>query len=177
MSSRRVPLASNPNAANSPYRAVAQAAAQKQQKRSHATIQREEAYANAPPAKKQMLENHGQNLRTPPRQTSSAEGRVFTRRSNAPNSQFMNKLEAVRTKPTEETSDKNLETVRQWRKHYRRQFPKFVFYFESISDDVRGKWAKQVLALGAVSYFLRRENGVCLETNMWLIESGEILLE
>jgi len=162
MSGRRVPLTSNPNAVNSPYRAVA--AAVSKQKRSYATTQREEAYGQPPPAKKQMLESH-QPLRTPPRQQStqsSAEGRVFTRKSNAPQqSAFERKCVAVREKPqqtitkAEKPSGENLETIRQWQKHYRKIFPTFVFYFESfesIPEDVRLKYTKQVIALGAVSF-------------------------
>lgn len=163
MSTRRVPLSSNPNAANSPYRAL-QGAASKQ-KRSYATIQREDAYGQPPPAKKQMLDVH-QVLRTPPRQQStqsSAEGRVFTRKSNASQqSSFERRLVAVRDKPVQQqvvtkadkTTEENLDTIRQWQKHYRKIFPTFVFYFESIPEDVRLKYTKQVIALGAVSNFL-----------------------
>src|SRR5687768_16196868 len=83
MSSRRVPLSSNPNAVNSPYR-PSQATASRQ-KRSHANIQREDAYGQPPPAKKQMLDSQ-QVLRTPPRlqsTQSSFEGRILTRKSNS----------------------------------------------------------------------------------------------
>lgn len=162
MSSRRVPLSSNSNAVNSPYRAL-QGAASKQ-KRSYATIQREDAYGQPPPAKKQMLDVHQPlSLRTPPRQQStqsSAEGRVFTRKSNASQQQssFERKLNAVRDKPVhqivtkaDKTSEENLDTIRQWQKHYRKIFPTFVFYFESVPEDVRLKYTKQVIALGAVS--------------------------
>jgi regulatory subunit for Cdc7p protein kinase len=160
MSGRRVPLSSNPNAVNSPYRAVAAAASK--QKRSYANTQREDAYGQPPPAKKQMLEAH-QVLRTPPRQQStqsSAEGRVFTRKTNSSQpSAFERKGAAVREKSTqqsvtkaEKTSEENLETIRQWQKHYRKIFPTFVFYFESISEDVRLKYTKQVIALGAVGF-------------------------
>jgi regulatory subunit for Cdc7p protein kinase len=159
MSGRRVPLSSNPNAVNSPYRPAAQAGSK--QKRSYATIQREEAYGQPPPAKKQMLENH-QPLRTPPRQSttqSSLEGRVFTRKPNASQpSIFEKKCVAAREKPqqtlikAERTSEENLETIRQWQKHYRKIFPSFVFYFESVPEDIRVKYTKQVLNLGAVSY-------------------------
>lgn len=160
MSGKRVPLSSNPNAVNSPYRAVAAAASK--QKRSYATIQREEAYGQPPPAKKQMLENY-QTIRTPPRQQlsqNSVEGRVFTRKSNASQqSAFERKLVAVREreKPqqtvtkADKTTEENLDTIRQWQKHYRKIFPTFVFYFESISEEVRIKYTKQVVALGAVS--------------------------
>ncbi|RDL37197.1 BRCT protein [Venustampulla echinocandica] len=153
MSSRRAPLASNPNAANSPYRAVSK------QKRSYATIQREDAYGQPPPAKKQMLDIQPA-LRTPPRHQSaqsSAEGRVFTRRSNVgQQTAFERKLVAVREKPAqqlvvkaEKNSDENLESIRQWQRHHRKIFPSFVFYFESIPADTRAKYTKQVTALGA----------------------------
>jgi regulatory subunit for Cdc7p protein kinase len=160
MSGRRVPLSSNPNAANSPYRTGAAAASK--QKRPYATIQREESYGQPPPAKKQMLDtNH--TLRTPPRQqsTQSAEGRVFTRKSNSSQqSVFERKLVAARERErpvqqtvtkAEKTSEENLESIRAWQKHTRRSFPKFVFYFESGSEDARHKCTKQVIALGAVS--------------------------
>jgi len=159
MSGRRVPLSSNANAANSPYRAVAAAAATKQ-KRSYATTQREEAYGQPPPAKKQMLDTY-HALRTPPRQQTSqysAEGRVFTRKPNVPQqTAFERRCVAVREKPQqtvikpEKTSEENLETIRLWQKHYRKIFPTFVFYFESISEEVRIKYTKQVISLGAVS--------------------------
>lgn len=175
MSGRRVPLSSNPNAANSPYRSVATAASK--QKRSYATIQREDAYGQQPPAKKQMIElnhvtSHHANLRSPSRQTSAqaAEGRVFSRRSNASQpTAFDRRLEAVKVKPSQQvlaraeksadkpvdkSAEQNLETVRQWQKHYRRVFPTFVFYFESIPEDVRVRYSKQVVALGAVSKFV-----------------------
>ncbi len=158
MSQKRVPLSSNPNAVNSPYRAVAAAASK--QKRSYATIQREEAYGQPPPAKKQMLDSY-QTLRTPPRQQinqHAAEGRVFTRKTTgSQQSAFERKLVAVREKPqqavtkADKTSEENLETIRQWQKHYRKIFPTFVFYFESVPEEVRAKYIKQVIALGAVS--------------------------
>jgi len=158
MSGRRVPLTSNPNAANSPYRAVAAAASK--QKRSYATIQREEPYGQPPPAKKQMLETH-QAMRTPPRQQNtqySAEGRVFTRKSNAPQpSAFERKCVAVREKPqqtvtkADKANEDNLEKIRVWQKHYGKIFPTFVIYFESVPEEIRIKYTKQVIALGAVS--------------------------
>jgi regulatory subunit for Cdc7p protein kinase len=159
MSGRRVPLSSNPNAVNSPYRAVAAAAASKQ-KRSHATAQREGSFEGQPPAKKQMLDPQA---RTPPRQQptqSSAEGRVFSRKSNAsqPTAFERNCLAASQkstqqaaAKMVDKTSDEGLESIRQWQRHIRRTFPRFVFYFESVSEDGRLKCTKQVTALGAVS--------------------------
>lgn len=160
MSSRRVPLSSNPNGANSPYRAVAAAAVkQNLQKRSHATVQREEAYAQQPPAKKQMVQV--QPTKTPTRQSSQApEGRVFTRKSiSSQTNAFARRLEAVRTRPVpavqinadRPVEDANLDKVKEWQKHYRRVFPKYVFYFESIPEEPRTRLVKQVTVLGAVS--------------------------
>ncbi len=52
---------------------------------------------------------------------------------------------------TDKASEDNLEELRKWRKHYHKTFPSFVFYFESISEDARMTYTKQVTALGAVS--------------------------
>lgn len=156
----RIPLSNNSNAVNSPYRAVAAAAAASKQKRSHATIQREEAYGQPPPAKRQMLESH-QPLRTPPRQQStqsSAEGRVFTRKANnSTQSSFERKCISVRERPQQivtrpdKSQENNVERLR-WQQHHRKLFPTFVFYFESVPEDVRIKYTKQVKALGAVCF-------------------------
>ncbi|RDW85657.1 hypothetical protein BP5796_03982 [Coleophoma crateriformis] len=152
---RRVPLSSNPNAVNSPFRAVAAAAASKQ-KRSYATVQREDSYGQQPPAKKQMLDTH-HVLRTPPRQqtTQTTEGRVFTRKSNAPQTAFEKKLTAVGQKPqqtvtrAEKTQEEQLQQIRVWQRHHRKVFPQYVFYFESIPEESRLRYTKQVVALGA----------------------------
>jgi regulatory subunit for Cdc7p protein kinase len=156
MSGRRVPLSNNQNAANSPFRAVANAAAAAKQKRSYATIQREDSYGGQPPAKRQMLDAQ---LRTPPRQTQqSLEGRLFTRKSNAQPSAFERKCVAASQKPIQQTStkvekldEKGLEKIAQWRKQQKQTFPNFVFYFESVSEDARLKLTKQLVNLGAVS--------------------------
>ncbi|PQE26906.1 g1 s regulator protein [Rutstroemia sp. NJR-2017a BVV2] len=158
MSTRRAPLQNNPNAANSPFRPVVSTTTK--QKRSYANIQREESYGQPPPAKKQMLDSHSQVLRTPPRQTTaqlSTEGRVLTRKSTTTQpSHYEGKSATVRERgyqhyitKAERVPEENLESIRQWQKHYRKNFPKFVFYFESIPEDVRLKYTRQVLALGA----------------------------
>lgn len=165
MSGRRVPLSNNTNAANSPIRAVAFAA--QKQKRSYATIQREDAYGQPPPAKKQMLESC-QLLKTPPRlqqAQQSAEGRVFTRRSNSTHqTEFERKCVAVgQARPVQKQAsqrvvkedhaaeEKNAEALRNWRKHTRKTFPQFVFYFENIPSDLHSRCAPAVRGLGAVS--------------------------
>jgi regulatory subunit for Cdc7p protein kinase len=70
---------------------------------------------------------------------------------NAPPTAFERKLAAARKpasahKPTADS----LESIRQWQRHYRKAFPQFVFYFESVPDDVRTKVSRQIQYLGAV---------------------------
>ncbi|KAH8601185.1 Dfp1/Him1, central region-domain-containing protein [Bisporella sp. PMI_857] len=159
MSNRRVALSNNPNAANSPYRQAVAAGVASKQKRSYATIQREENYGQPPPAKKQMLDAE-QSLRTPPRQQSSqysAEGRAVTRHVNPSQSSLNQTRVPVRERPLKRTviqratreSQETTESVLAWQKHYKKVFPTYVFYFETVSDDVRHKYAKQVVSLGA----------------------------
>lgn len=49
------------------------------------------------------------------------------------------------------SNEKDLETIRQWQKHYRKAFPSFVFYFESLPDEVGLRFSRQILLLGGVS--------------------------
>ena len=53
----------------------------------------------------------------------------------------------------EKASQMQLDDVRQWQKHYKKLFPSFVFYFESLPEDVRANCSKYVKSLGAVSCF------------------------
>ncbi|KAE9974437.1 hypothetical protein EG328_003823 [Venturia inaequalis] len=150
MTSRRVPLANLPNATNSPYRDAA--APGTKRARSHAGDQRELAYAQ-PPAKKLMLEaDHEETRRHAlPRKTSQ----------NPPTA-LQRKLEAARDSRTTETrpmsratekaqkaSQDNLESIRQWQRHYKKIFPQIVFYYESIPEDMRSRISRRVQTLGA----------------------------
>lgn len=158
MSSRRPALANNPNAANSPFRTAAT-----KQKRSFATVQREEAYGQPPPAKRLMTEADRSALRTPPRVLGTnivADGRLFTKRSNP--TTLTKQLAAARSnRPSQQQQQqqslrldlndaKGLESVRSWQKHYRQEFPKFVFYFESVPEESRTKVRRQISILNAV---------------------------
>ena len=159
MSNRRVPLANIHNAANSPFRAVAAAASKRS--RSQNTIQEDLAYDEPPPAKKQIIQGAESALRTPPRRQipQHAEGRVFNKRpANSQITAFEKRLLAAKERQAqqksgrqEKASNENIESIRQWQRHYRKVFPQFVFYFESVPDDVRLRCSKQVVALGAVS--------------------------
>jgi regulatory subunit for Cdc7p protein kinase len=145
MSNRRVPLANLQNATNSPLRATAVGG---KRQRSHASEQRDMPYGQPPP-KKQIVE------------VDDAEARRhggLIRRSGAAPTAFQKKLEAAREvkavpKQTERSTkgaQENLETIRQWQRHYRKMFPQFVFYFESIPEDIRSRVSRQAQMLGAV---------------------------
>lgn len=146
MASRRVPLSNNPNVANSPLRGPSALAAYAKQKRSHATIQREEPYGQAPPMKKQVLDN--------------GSARVVRSPSKLPRSQTLSRGTAaaptrpvVRDRQSRPVSNKShdVDTEKEvWKRHHRAKFPKMVFYFESIPDDIRAKLIKRVTYLGAV---------------------------
>lgn len=173
MAARRAPLANVPNAVNSPFRGGPQPLTAG--KRTRAQLG-ENVYGQ-PPAKKQILESHnedGENL-DPLRKTGVTvishdkldEPFSTKRTSTAPPTAFEKKLASVRekkpaTQPHQQLQQQqrvershaskgdNLENVRQWQRHYRRQFPQFVFYFDSLPDDVRAKAIRQVRSLGAV---------------------------
>ena len=163
MASRRAPLATVPNAVNSPFRSVA--AVSGKRTRAQAGEPREVIYGQ-PPAKKQAIESiERDDENVDPRRrhgvTVAASEKLeepFGKRINHAPTAFEKKLASVREKkptpqPRTDRSQKqhadNLESIRQWQKHYRRQFPLFVFYFDNISDDIRAKSMRQIYALGA----------------------------
>ena len=156
----RVPLVSISNATNSPHRSLTSTI--QKRPRAPGNVSQQE---NEPPLKRQMLEKDVESLNpsTPRRHIpeSSVEGRVFERGStNAQPTAFQKKLVAARDKGSTLKFSKNnerpaapesTENIRQWQKHYRKAFPSFSFYFESIPGDVRAKFVKQIATLGAVS--------------------------
>lgn len=147
MSTRRIPLSSNPNAANSPVQNHSFAAALnkvRQPKRTYASVQREEPYGQPPPNKKKLL-NDGteQPLRSPVRQVK------VVRKDHA---------RAYKEEKTSQTSGSKAaqredETARmkRWKNVTRTNFPNYVFYFESVPNEQRYKLVKQLNQLGAVS--------------------------
>lgn len=145
-STGRVPLSSNPNVANSPIRNSALAAAlskQRQQKRAYASLQREEPYGQPPPAKKQMLNDGTEKpARSPVRQV-----KVVRRDPTRAHKDDKTSHERVSKSQREEERAR----VHQWKEAQRRNFPGFVFYFESVPNDQRSKIVKQLAHWGAVS--------------------------
>lgn len=169
MSTKRVPLGNVPNAANSPFRSVA--AATSKRSRDQTEAQEDLSYDWQPRAKRQALE---EGRRASPRKQAlqSTEGRVFNKRTiSAQPTPFERKLlasakEKNLTQRVEErieqriqqrverqgkASHEALEDIRQWQRHYKRSFPTFVFYFESLPEEIRVKCSKWIRSLGAVS--------------------------
>lgn len=143
-STRRVPLASLQNATNSPLRAPAPVGGKRQ--RSHASEQRDIAYGQPPP-KKQIIE------------VDDAEARRhgLVRRSGAPATALTRKLEAARENkaPSRQVdrvsrASNDLETIRQWQRHYRKLFPQFVFFFDNVSSTHKERIMSKAQILGSV---------------------------
>ncbi|KEY70740.1 hypothetical protein S7711_03236 [Stachybotrys chartarum IBT 7711] len=144
MASRRGPLTSNPNIANSPLRGASALGALSKPKRSYANIQREESYGQAPPVKKQALES---GLQRPVRSPSKIPRTQVSiqRPATRPATKERPSRTLVNAAPAPDVGvDKDV-----WKKHHRAKFPKMVFYFESIPDDIKAKLIKRVTHLGA----------------------------
>ncbi|KAG7286189.1 hypothetical protein NEMBOFW57_008495 [Staphylotrichum longicolle] len=141
--SRRIPLSSNPNVANSPMRASAALNGAKKP-RSHADALREEPYGQPPPAKRQMVER-GVTSPSRSRTTRTTVHRAASRATTRSTTATQKTSHAASYNPTEE----ELVNLKTWHAQIRTRFPKMVFYFESIPDDLRSKLARQVGKLGA----------------------------
>lgn len=177
--SRRAPLASIPHATNSPHRTLTNS--NKRTRASTDVLQQE----NEPPQKRQMVEKlrDSTNPATPRRRITAqpAEGKVFEAGpANAEANAFQKRLVAAREKgasvkvvKNDVQQQKESENIRQWQKHYRKIFPTFSFYFESIPEDMRGRFTRQVTALGAVCDVLALLSCVVLSTLCLLTRARE----
>jgi len=160
MTSRRQVLADIPNAINSPNRGLAPLG--NKRPRSYAADQRELAYGQPPPAKKQLLQTEDQEAR---------RNSLLQRTGNQPPTALQRKLEAVRdarqpARPTEKRQiQANLEDIRQWQRHYRKIFPQIVFYFDNVPQDICEKVKRQVKNLGSVCVFLFDNPGGEIQTS------------
>lgn len=144
MSTRRMPLAANPNVANSPIRSASTLTKQRHQKRSYATIRREEPYTQPPPEKKRHLNDGTEKaLRTPIRQV-----KVIRRDLSRPHKEEKSSHPVVPQPAQQEDVD---DRLRRWKEVTGRNFPTYVFYFESCPHDQRPKLIKHLAQLGAVS--------------------------
>ncbi|KAK7731060.1 Cdc7p-Dbf4p kinase complex regulatory subunit [Cytospora paraplurivora] len=146
-STRRVPLSSNPNVANSPIRNSSTALAtafskQRHTKRAYASLQREEPYGQPPPAKKQILNDGTEKItRSPVRQVKVV--RRDPTRSYKDDKVHHEKV----SKPSQQEDGR--ARIQQWKQVTRRNFPGYVFYFESVPSEQRAKVLKQLVHLGA----------------------------
>ncbi|EGS19588.1 hsk1-interacting molecule 1-like protein [Thermochaetoides thermophila DSM 1495] len=156
----------NPNAANSPLRPSAAALPGAKKCRSHADMLREEAYPQPPPAKRQMIDR---GVASPSRSkttmaaatstTTSLSTAATTTASRADIHRSASRVTAsthgsqrashASTHADYQPTQQDIEMLRQWHANTRAAFPKMVFYFESIPDDLRARLAKQVSSLGA----------------------------
>lgn len=150
MSSRRVPLSSNPNVANSPIRSQSASFAavlnkQRQQKRTYASVQREEPYGQPPPLKKKLL-NDGteQPVRSPVRQVKIVRKDLGRPYKDEKHSQTSGSKAALREDET--------ARMQRWKSITRANFPNYVFYFESVPNDQRAKLVRHMAQLGAVRF-------------------------
>lgn len=166
MASKRIPLASNPNAVNSPLRSNTAA------KRSRAQLgdlrERIQDFDQPPPKKKQVLES----AQLGPRRThaiavTDRDGRVFeSRADHAPLNDFQRRILASRDvrdlrareqlrlqqfeREQESIRHADKEQIKTWQKHYRRAFPSFVFFFESLPEHAAARASRAIAQLGAV---------------------------
>lgn len=157
--SRRAPLSNLPNAVNSPVQGSAAA----KRSRSQSGIQREQ-----PPTKKQATESSV--LRTPRRNHAATVNDVERKVINN-----AAKKTVARKRPTQSaapptfadvTAQKNQQTVvTAWKKHYKKVFPTFVFYFDSVPPDVITEAKKHLSHLGAVSFCGRKASRKVLIQN------------
>ena len=152
MSSRR-PLANNPTAVNSPYRATSAAV---KRPRTNVYDKKDIENPGSPPKKRQAIEQSQGIRRVHHVSHDEREGRVFLDRNQpTPPNAFTKKLTAIRDAKQALTraaqkAEVDVETVKQWRKHYRKVCPTFVFYLENLPQDVAIKASKQIQHLGAV---------------------------
>lgn len=162
MPNKRIPLANNPNAVNSPYRPLAAATAIK---RSRHEAEKQDGLTSdqQPPSKRQAIEILETRPRTPTRRQplQHPEGRVSKKTTSSQVTSFERNLFAEKDKQTqqrverqEQTAADSLNGIKQWQRHYRKVFPEFVFYFEHVPAEAQLKYSKQIRALGAVSFWL-----------------------
>ncbi|KAI2633323.1 hypothetical protein GGS21DRAFT_128806 [Xylaria nigripes] len=152
MSTRRVPLSSNQNAANSPLRSAAL-----KQKRTLAQIQREEPYGQPPPAKKLVVDASTQRIvKSPSQQPRTTKSQIPVQSRRPSNSTCDAKTARDRSvsnhhqNATAETvyTEKDIEDIQVWKNHHCVRFPKSLFYFDQIPTDTAHRLKRQIAALG-----------------------------
>ncbi|PNS14930.1 hypothetical protein CAC42_2159 [Sphaceloma murrayae] len=167
MANGRVPLASNQNAVNSPYRGLAPVGGKRT--RAQTEVSRETIHGQ-PPTKRQVIDyTNDENTapRTLTRQSQvlkDAELKFLSKRqSNRPPTPLETKLLAAKTvkiaqpqQQEEEVSPdstrktaESLDNIRQWQKHYKKAFPSFIFFFDNVPEDQHRKISRCLKELQA----------------------------
>ena len=155
MASRRIPLGDIPNAANSPARHLAS------HKRPRDQLEpfEKSSFDAQPRTKRPALDTNHLRLRVSPASKLgvSRDDRIPARPTASHPTPFERRLLAAKENGSQqrvqrpEKPSEDLAGIRRWQQHYKKAFPVFVFYFESIPEDVRAKYSKIVRNLGAVS--------------------------
>ncbi|KAG8532834.1 uncharacterized protein KY384_002712 [Bacidia gigantensis] len=154
MTARRIPLGEVPNAANSPARQVISF----KRPRDHIEAQEKFAQDLQPKAKRQALDLTQAKLRGSPtkavymREDSHSAKQPVIKQHTAFEKRLLAAKDAGTSERIQRTSkppQESLEGVRRWQHHYKKAFPQFVFYFESVPEDVRLKYSKTVRNLGS----------------------------
>ncbi|KKA29222.1 hypothetical protein TD95_000942 [Thielaviopsis punctulata] len=140
MATRRTPLYDNPNAANSPLRGSSNLNFMKQ-KRSLATLQREDAYPAQPPSKRQMVDTISAPV---PQRAASRNPRPLTTHTHA-----ITRRERQDVAPTHRYSEKEKEDILMWQRQNRARFPRMVFFFESVASETKERLVRNITKLGA----------------------------
>ncbi|KAI0408336.1 hypothetical protein F4802DRAFT_604986 [Xylaria palmicola] len=152
MSTRRIPLSTNQNAANSPLRSTAL-----KQKRTMAQLQREEPYGQPPPAKKLIVDVATQRVVKSPSQQRAPKSQIPVQSRRPTTNTCDTKLarEKAAARHQQETAaaaaeypEKDIEEILVWKGHHKARFPKSLFYFDQIPSDVAHKLKRHIAALG-----------------------------
>ncbi|KAF8453320.1 Dfp1/Him1, central region-domain-containing protein [Terfezia claveryi] len=169
--SRRVPLGTLPNAANSNVH-VTTVPQTKRPRSQSISQQREVNYVEKPVVKKQIIEapppqpiprtpvrNRVDSKTMPPRrganrvrtggETNTGDGisgEGGGRNIYAPTTNVNN---TVQNAQDPVAVAEGIERIRAWQAHFRRMFPTFMFYFEGLPEESATKYHRQVQALGA----------------------------
>lgn len=157
-STRRQPLMSIPNATNSPHRTLNNSGSKRS--RAVANVSQQE---NEPPSKRQAVEKSSREPApiTPRRHNhhDSNGGEVFERGVGEQNT-FHKKLVAARDRHANQLRpargntivSKDVQSVRQWQKHYKKLFPSFSFYYDTVPEDTRTRFSRQAAQIGGVCF-------------------------
>ncbi|KAK5103361.1 Cdc7p-Dbf4p kinase complex regulatory subunit [Lithohypha guttulata] len=157
-STRRQPLMSIPNATNSPHRSLNLNNSGSKRSRALANVSQQE---NEPPTKRQAIEKSTREPVpiTPRRhdQQDTTGGQVFERGHENTQNNFQKRLVAARDRTATSAkstrsnvvSSKEVDSVRQWQKHYRKLFPAFRFFFDAVPDELKTRLIRQAAHFGA----------------------------